>query len=613
MALYVPGLENILAVVITWGIGVALLLIGTVLCGSRAGPEYRIAAGWGALCVALAAWGVFVPASLRIPAIAIPAAALAAQLLPRRRVTRADWVALGRVLLLTLPLWAVMAPVRPSQVYTFLNLLPNADYLVDYAHLPTAASEPSYSLYPAAPYGTQFLAFLGSLVDRDYPAAGMSLVNIMLQLTAGLAVARILARPNPAASWTLLAIGMMLVTLLDPGFVPRFHFSSYGETGLAVTALLATCLFVDAQAARAAGRRGAYLVELGLILAAMINVKQSGIGLVLSLAGAATIVGIAERAVPWRRTLVGTVLVLLPAALLYAVWRYYVGYAGVDELKPLPFGEWNWAVLPAALAGIAGAIATKPLYFVVEAIAIGCFPMLLRRQGWSFATRFLAFNAAVFGLYNGFLVLTYVAHFSPLMSEEAHSYFRYNTHLALILMLALALALRELGAGLWVGPRLRRYAGAFVIALGLMAPVALAERLRFDIEMPQPLVWDIASELKPYLKDGDKLALLMPGDNGELGALVEAYLANQPPRRRGLGLAYYKTADTATLDAAAAAGYELAVVTCTPPGLDDLPPGVVALLKHDTAGWNVVTTWPQSAGIPLSHWQRTRHWPALCR
>ena len=66
---------------------------------------------------------------------------------------------------MTLPLWVVMAPVRPSQVDTFLNLLPNADYLVDYARLPTAALPPSYSFIPAAPYNTQFLAFLGSFVD----------------------------------------------------------------------------------------------------------------------------------------------------------------------------------------------------------------------------------------------------------------------------------------------------------------------------------------------------------------------------------------------------------------------------------------------------------------
>ena len=333
MALYIPGLENLLAVIVTWGIGAVLLLIGTALNGSCTEPEYRIAAGWGALCVALTLWGVFVPASLRVPAVALPVAAIAAQLIPGRRVTRADWAVLGRALLLTLPLWAVMSPVRPSQVDTFLNLLPNADYLADYARLPTATSPPSYSLYPAAPYDTQFLAFLGSLTERDYPAPGLSLVNVMLQLVAGLAIARVLARPKPAPSWTPLALGIMLVTLLDPGFVPRFHFSSYGETGLAVTALLAACLFVDAQSRRADGEPGAHRVELALILAAMINVKQSGIGLVLALAAAAIVVGMAERAVNRWRMLGETAAILLPAALLYVVWRYHVALAGVAELE----------------------------------------------------------------------------------------------------------------------------------------------------------------------------------------------------------------------------------------------------------------------------------------
>ena len=124
------------------------------------------------------------------------------------------------------------------------------------------------------------------------------------------------------------------------------------------------------------------------------------------------------------------------------------------------------------------------------------------------------------------------------MSEEAHSYFRYNTHLSLILMLALALAVCELGPAWLKRPRVRRYAGAAAVVLGLLGPVALAERLRFDIEMPQTLVWDMAGELKPYLKDGDKLALLMPGEHGEIGSLIDAYLASEPPRRRGLVIAH---------------------------------------------------------------------------
>src|SRR5215469_7112904 len=281
MALYLPGLTGLLAVAITWGIGAVLLLGGTAFAGNRSAPEFRITAGWGALCVALTLWGVFVPASLRVPAIALLAAVLTAQFLPGRRVIRADAVALGRLLLVTLPVWAVMAGVRPSQIDTFLNLLPNADYLVDIGLLPTASLPPSYSFIPAAPYDTQFLAFLGSLVWPDYPAAGMSLVNVMLRLLAGLAIARVLSRAAGASSWSATALGMLLVTLLDPGFVPRFDFSAYGETALGVTALLAAFLYVAAQEGRPRP------LELSLILAAMINTKQSGIGLVLAVFGAA--------------------------------------------------------------------------------------------------------------------------------------------------------------------------------------------------------------------------------------------------------------------------------------------------------------------------------------
>jgi hypothetical protein len=614
MALYVPSLGNLIAVATTWGLGALLLLIGTAVSGRSSAPEFRLVAGWGALCVVLTLWGVFLPWSLRIPAVALILAALAAQALPGRRMQRADWLALGRMLLVTLPLWAVMASLRPSQVDTFLNLLPNADYLVDYARLPAAWLPPSYSFIPAAPYDTQFLVFVGSLAMPDYPAAGMSLVNIMLRLVAGLAIARVLSRAGSetAPSWGVIALGMLLVTLLDPGFVPRFHFSAYGETPLAVTALLAACLFVEAQQAYAEGG-AAGRVALALILVAMINTKQSGIGLVLALAGAAIIAGVAERGADKRRLLTETILVLVPAALIYGVWRYYVAHAGVAELEPLPLSAWNWAMLPAIVGGTIGSIAEKSVFFAAVVVAFAALPLMLRWQGWRLTTRFLAFFAATFVLYNGFILATYVVHFSPQMSSEAHSYFRYNTHLSLILMLALALVVCDLARQLWARPCAVGWAGMIAVALALVTPVALAERLRFDIEMPQPLVWDLAAELKPHLRDGDRLALLMPGDNGEIGRLLGDYLTSAPPRRRDLTLLRRDIADNATLTDAAAQGYDLALISCVPAGLYDLPPGEAALVRHDAGGWHKIAAWPYSAGIALSRWQRQRHWPALCR
>ena len=161
----------------------------------------------------------------------------------------------------SLPLWLVMAPIRPSQPDTFLNLLPNALYLVDYGALPTAARPPSFSLLPAAPYNMQFLAFLGSLFNADYPAAGMSLVNVMLQLAAALAIARALgqleASPERPPTWGLTALGFLLVTLFNPGFVPRIHLTAYGEPALAAMAVLAAWLFVTAQGDLAQGNRPA--------------------------------------------------------------------------------------------------------------------------------------------------------------------------------------------------------------------------------------------------------------------------------------------------------------------------------------------------------------------
>ncbi|HWB51154.1 MAG TPA: hypothetical protein VG651_18730 [Stellaceae bacterium] len=613
MVLYLPGAAGLVAVVITWGIAAVLWLIGTAIGGRAAGVEFRIAAGWGALCVVLTLWGVFVPSGLRVPAVALVAVAAAAQLMPRRRVAREDGVALARLLLLTLPLWAVMAGVRPSQVDSFLNLLPNANYLVDYARLPAAAGPPSYSFLPAAPYNTQFLAFLGALVRPDYPAGGMSLANILLRLIGGLALARLLARQAGAPGWCATALGMLLVTLLDPGFVPRFHFSAYGETALAVTALLAAILFLDAQGGLEARGRPAGRIELSLILVAMINSKQSAIGLLLAVVGAAVVTAVAEDRARWRPVIGNTVLVLLPAALLYLVWRYYAARAGVAELEPLPAGEWNWSLLPATLGAIARAIFEKPLYFALELLSFGCLAVLLRRRGWSPATRFLAFNATAFALYNGFILVTYIAHFSPTMAAGAHSYFRYNTHLSLLLVASLALTAREIWPARLVEPPPRRIAATAAIAVALVAPVAFAGRLRFDIAMPQPVVWELAAALKPYLHDRDRLALLLPGDDGEVADLLAGYLADAPPRRRGLDLLREQTADQAALETAAAHGYRLVVISCAPAAIAGVPAGEAGLLRRDGDSWRQVASWPLAAGVALSHWQRNRHWPALCR
>jgi hypothetical protein len=614
---YLPNPAELVGLAVTWVAAIILLPAGAAVVGSRMPPEVQISAGWGALCLLLTAWGVLIPFTLAIPAAAFVAFSLAVLAFRSRRPRAAAWAAFGRLTLLALPLWLVMAPIQPSQPDTWLNLLPNAVYLVDWGRLPTALSPPSHSFLPAAPYNTQFLSYIGGLVWADYPAAGMSLTNVLLLLTTGLLFARALLLPGRTSDavlpWGAIAGGMVLATLLNPGFVPRFHLSAYGETALAVTAVITAWLLISAQGEIAAGRQPSGAAAVALILAAMVNTKQSGIGLVAASFAAALLTGWLETG-RWPRAMLRFAgLAMLPALGLYALWRYHVSVAGVDELKPLPFAQWNWVELPAILESIVAAVAEMPVYFGCTAAALIALPVLLRQQGWTSTTRLLAYHAALLALYNGFLLLTYLALFPSEMSVAAHSFFRYNTHLSLVLSLCLVLAARDLGVGRWLIGRRAQAAGCLALATTLLAPLGYAYRLRFDLDMPQPLVRSLATNVKAFLADGDRLALLLAGDNSSVATMISGVLTETAPRRRGLDLLRRSTADPATLDEAARLGYRLALVSCVPEGWEDLAPNQAVLLRRDANGWHPLAAWPYPARAAERRWQQILSWGPLCR
>ena len=93
----------------------------------------------------------------------------------------------------------------------------------------------------------QLAAFIAALVTPGFPARAMIGLNLVLQLAAGLLLARLVAGEDETGagrppSWSATALGFLLAMALNPGFVPRYHLSAYSEPSVAVALAFASWL-----------------------------------------------------------------------------------------------------------------------------------------------------------------------------------------------------------------------------------------------------------------------------------------------------------------------------------------------------------------------------------
>jgi hypothetical protein len=615
----IPTPADLLDLAAVWASGLVLLLWGRVLMLGRGLIEMQTIAGWGGLALVLTLWGVFRAEPLWWPAAAIAAVAVVVLFVGDLRPRREDWTALLRIMVLALPIWAIMLTARPSQPDTFLNLLPNAAYLYDYGVLPTDARPPSHSFLPGAPYNLQFWAYLAGAALPQFPASAMVHVNVLLHLLVGLLLARVvqsLGREGAGApGWGACGLGILLATGLNPGFVPRIYFAAYGEASVAACLAVAGWLAAQSLGAMAEGARpGRRLWALALVLAALVNIKQESVAFVAGLGITIAVLGLFDPQIRFSRTL-RFLPAFLPAAGLYLVWRWFVlSEFSLGELKPLPVEQWNWDILPQTLSRIGVIVIEKGVFFAFLLLALVLLVVRIRRRGLDLPARLLALLLGTCALYDVFLLFAYVAHFSPKMSADAHSFFRYNTHLSLLLVLALTTVVRaEFEERGWAPSwgRRRLAAGFFVLA-SLAVPIAFAQRLRFDLVMPQPLVRALGHDLAALLQPDDKLALVLPGDdNNSVAVMLESVLRYEAPRVPRVELTVFNRFDDGTLSTLEGQGIGKAVVSCAPEG-GALPAHRALLLARTGEGWTPLAVWryPEPDG---RRWTAMLSASALCR
>ncbi len=604
---YLPTIHDLLGIA---GLAVALLLfllLGALTTARRTLPEIQLVAGWGLACLVLTLWAVLTPVTLQIPLAVLGAIALLCLAYPHFRARIGPLGGVMRLLLLSLPFWLILLPLRPSQIDTWLNLLPNAGYLFDHNMLPADSRPPSYSFLPGAPYNTQLAAYIASVASGSFADASLALFNVALLCASGLLLARIVAGRASYLSWSACAAGLLLAIPLNPGFVPRTFFASYGEAPLAVTTMFAVWLAADVTTELANGIAWPRATAaLALVLTAMVNIKQSGIGLVLSIGVVLLALLLAHPRIPRRRGIAVVLAALLPALVLALIWQMFVlrNFA-VGELKPQTFADWNTGLLPQIIASMARVIYQKATLSLFVAAVLAATVRQWRRDKWGRRGVLLGLTAGTIVLFNGFLVVTYVVHFPRDMAEDAHSYYRYMTQLSLAVILALAVTLRPIAA-YWLARHeaYARFATAASVVLILAIPPAIAGMLRFDLDPPQPLIWRLGHQVARHVQPGDRLALLLPDDTDDsVGSMLRGVLLFTSPGHEDLDITTATKADAATLLADAKAGYTLAFISCTPHRIDDVPPGVAALLRRAGDGWQLVQAWPYPADI--AQWRFT--------
>src|SRR6185312_9337411 len=192
------------------------------------------------------------------------------------------------------------------------------------------------------------------------------------------------------------------------------------------------------------------------------------------------------------KAVIRILIATLPALLLYLGWRWYVLHSfALGELKGLPYEQWHIRELPTILLNMLRAIGERGVYFAILYIALAIAAWRLLRRELDLGTRVAAMLLGTFIVYNLALIGAYVAHFEGQMGIEAHSYFRYNTHLGLLLMGTLVLYARN-----WrwsqFGGRWRRAMPVLVVLLALIVPLPFLRMLRFDLEVPNLRAYQLA-------------------------------------------------------------------------------------------------------------------------
>ena len=588
---------------------VGLIWLGFTVIGAAFGPKERLAetdhlVGWALACFLFTLSGVFFKLPFTTIATILALGAFAGLCITWYRHGNILPEGTGRTLILGLPLLVLVSGMQGSQWDEFGTWLMIPRYMLETNTFPSTETPYLNAYATAYPYNWHYITFLASQVFGRLLESSGPLFNILLLFGFGLLIKRLFFIGAGKVSnsghtyWSLTALCILAVTLLNPTFAQKIVLTSYAETSSAVvlgTAAVISWFILEALKSQNIRQAKMLALNLGLLLALLINLKQATLVLVILVILATLIIALRDPQIRLSHFVSLLPMIIAPAAIIYFTWRYYLTTElALSELSIQPFSNWAIGLIPQILAKMLIVLAKKGAYLalVVTLIIIGL------RGFWRSETdldRFAALATLIVLGYNTFLLFAYVTTFGKYDALRAASYWRYNMHLGGVLVAFTAYGSALLWQKtLWRFFDIRRIAWLPVVFV-LAAPFIFAHKLRFD-RVPSIIHYrGVGASVKSLVHSDDSIFISDPLGSGESSVITRFELGDlaqvqgwvsafSPDKLKPLLAAINRPKTTAILVYSTIDEYDAAL------GLT-LQPGQSHLLRRSGSGWHIVKSW----------------------
>ncbi len=597
----VPSGEQIVGILAMAVVALAFSVIGAAVGGRSRLAGADMVVGWGIALLTLVVPAVVFGAPLTVGALLLLGVlGVAAWHVWRERIWPPRVLLL--IVLISLPLWAVIASMAPSQWDEFSHWLLAARYLVENNAFPGMTPQPSTADFPGYPYGVGLPVYLASKLAGGFIETGGAAFNVFLLMSFALVVVELIRESGAStkpAGCGLAAIGFLAVTVFNPTFIQKIILTAYADfpttAACGVAGVLAYRTLNQLAAGEAAFARRSAL-GLAFALTALIHAKQSNLILVLLIIATAGLVAWRDPSIRFKVALPHLALALVPAAFLHIVWQHHVAVAlAGGQMEMRPFASWDFSTLPGIMATMLGIMLRKGVYFVLGLFAIGWAIHALWRCRAPHDRLALITGGTVAG-FNAFLLFTYLAVFSGYTATHALSYWRYNTHNGLLLVAFAAVFV----AAVWQRHGARRWPNVPAwpaVVIAILLPVVFMPKLRFDIHPVKMYVNDIAPQIRALLPRDARLGVVDAVGTGLYSKIMRYRLRDWATVHSAMTV--FSRYEPGQLASALENGKFTHVWVHTATGevaralgVDALPQAASQLLQRRPVGWELLASWP---------------------